>query len=90
MEMRVFDLQTYEYEDFIETAKEYAIDESTFADQSEFILDAIDSLTKTQFKGYSKAEKKAAVVVDGHAREEIPIKRRLVSIEDDDSAFIIY
>lgn len=90
MEMRVFDLQTYEYEDFIKKAKEYAIDESTFADEEEFLLDAIDNITKTQFKGYSKAEKKAAVVVDGTAREEIPIKKRLLSFEDDDCAFIIY
>lgn len=90
MEMRVFDLQTYEYEHFIETAKEYAVDESTFADEAEFLMDAIDNLTKTQFKGYSKARKKAAVVVDGTAREEIPIKKRLVSYEDDDCAFIIY
>lgn len=90
MEMRVFDLQTYEYEDFIETAKEYAVYESTFGDQVNFLLEAIDNLTKTQFKGYSKAEKKAAVVVDGTAREEIPIKRRSVSLEDDDCAFIIY
>lgn len=90
MKIKVFELKDYQYKDFVTKAMEFIFLEATYEEQVTTLLSAISALTKHIFKVYSREEKKVALVIDGFAEEKIPIKDRLISIQDDDAALIVY
>lgn len=90
MKMKVFELKDYEYKDFINKAMEFIFLESTYEEQVITLLSAVGSLTRHIFKVYSKEGKKVALVIDGYAEAKIPLKNRLLSIQEDDAALIVY
>lgn len=90
MKIKVFELKDYQYKDFVNKAIEFIFLEATYEEQVITLLSAVGSLTRHIFKICSKEGKKVALVIDGYGEAKIPLKERLLSIQEDDAALIIY
>lgn len=90
MEIKVFDLCKWNYADFVRESKRFSREESTSKEQAVFLYACINGLLPEHVECFGEERMKIAIVVDGLARKEIPLKKRIMYAEDFNAAFILY
>lgn len=90
MQVLRFNLEKYIYEDFHDWVVAHLCNNSAFEDYIGFFLDRIERIPEDQFTVFQKAGILISLVVEGTARKDIPLRKRLFYVEVPDAAFIIH
>lgn len=90
MKTRTFDLRMYEFKEFVKLAEEYVLEEVSHDGQGIFFYDILEYMTEKEFKIWRGFDLVVVLVIDGKGRRKIPMKKRYISIEYFDAAFIVY
>lgn len=90
MKVLRFDLKKYIYEDFHDWVVAHLYNNSAFEEYIGFFLDRIERIPEDQFTVFSKANILISLVVEGTARKDIPLRKRIFYVEVPDAAFIIH